>query len=280
VDDHPRVTAAATRLRSVDGNGANGTRDQPVEAAPAPRRWMTRPIQIIVTCAVDAALIGAVLVLARGPRYAAETLVEVRPDAPVLDGATNTSTDDADRFLQTEILAIQSDFGIAGQDRDGSLTVTQVGTTDVLSIETSAGDAATAVRLAGEVTDRYVAERRAHQAERVDQVSQEVTGQLTDVSAQLDQLAAAPPEDASASARRSALSAEYQRLVSTQHQLDLIDLQSAPVTVISAAADSGASRTDHPLKTAALAGVLGIVVAVAGIVLWRRRTADRDGTAG
>jgi uncharacterized protein involved in exopolysaccharide biosynthesis len=231
----------------------------------------------VATCAIDGALIAALLTVAGGSRYRAETLLEVRADPPVLqDDGSTLSPDEADRYLQTEILAIQSSFDRGGLDDDGTLVVQQVGVTDVLALQIEADDGSTAVRLAGEVTDRYIADRAARSSQRTDELTAEVQAQLADVSAQIDLLAAAPPEDQSANARRNALSAEYQRLVSTQHELDLARLDAAPVSVISPADDSGAVRTDRPIRSAAFGGVIGVLLSLGGILLWQRRPGARD----
>jgi hypothetical protein len=279
----PRVTGPGTRPGGYANgrhasNGANRAvvAEVAAPARPRTRRSLARPLQIIVTCAIDGALIAALLTVAGGSHYQAETLLEVRPDPPVLQETETQSPDEADRYLQTEILAIQSSFDVGGLGRDGSLTVQQVGVTDVLAMQTTAGDASTAVRLAGEATDRYIADRAARSAQRIAEVTAEVQAQLTDVTAQIDQLATAAPEDQSANARRNALSAEYQRLVSTQHDLDLAKLEAAPITVISAAADTGAVRTDRPWRSAAFGFVIGVVLALAGILLWQRRPGARS----
>jgi hypothetical protein len=264
---------------AVSTNGSNGSaaRVAPPAAGPRSPRSLTRTLAIVLTCAIDGALIAALLTVAGGSHYRAETLLEVRADPPVLqDDGPSRSPDEADRYLQTEILAIQSSFERGGLGREGSLAVQQVGVTDVLALQISAEDAATAVRLAGEVTDRYVADRTARSTQRIEEVTAEVQAQLADVSTQIDLLAAAPPEDQSANARRNALSAEYQRLVGTQHELDLARLEAAPISVISAADDTGAARTDRPWRSAAFGAVIGVVLSLAGILLWQRRPGARE----
>jgi hypothetical protein len=272
VDALPRLTPATVRARE---NGLHRLAVEPEAPPPPPSRPLVRQLVILLVCAVDGALLAALLVVAGGPKYQAEALLEVRADPAVLDQGGVPSTDEADRFLQTEILAIQSNFQQAGLSRDGSLGVDQVGTTDVVSVKTSAGDAATAVRLAGDTTDRYVADRTARSNARIDELTTQVGDQLSQVSDQIDQLATAPPEDQASASRRQALAAEYQRLVSTQNELQLARSQPAPVSVIQAAADGGASRTDRPARSAAFGGVIGIVLGLAGILVWQRRPGAR-----
>jgi uncharacterized protein involved in exopolysaccharide biosynthesis len=274
----PRLTSTV----HARGNGSNGVHRLTVEPEAPPRppsRPLVRQLVILLVCAIDGALLAALLVVAGGPKYQTEALLEVRSDPAVLDQGGVPSTDEADRFLQTEILAIQSNFQQAGLGRDGSLTVEQVGTTDVVSVKASAGDAATAVRLTGEVTDRYVADRTARSNARIDELTTEVDQQLTQVSAQIDQLASAPPDDQAAASRREALGAEYQRLVGTQNDLQLAKSQPAPVTVIRSAADAGAARTDRPARSGAIGGVLGVVLGLAGILVWQRRPGARPSGA-
>ncbi len=144
-----------------------------------------------------------------------------------------------------------------------------------MAVKTSAGDAATAVRLAGDTTDRYVADRTARSDARIDELTTQVGQQLAQVSGQIDQLATAAPDDQASASRRAALGAEYQRLVSTQNELQLARSQPAPVTVIRAAAS--AERTDRPARSAAFGAVVGIVLGLAGILLWQRRSGVRPG---
>ncbi|MGY1914629.1 hypothetical protein [Blastococcus sp. SYSU DS0973] len=188
--------------------------------------------------------------------YRAEALVDLSSALSATNGGSVASTDQADRFVQTELLYLNSatfrasvaaDAGVAGSEF--SLTAAQVGSTDVVQIAATTDNEDRAEQLTDDAVSAYTAYRRG------------VLNQ--DINGLEDQLAAA--EEAltdSLAAGTIDVATLQDRVTSLQRDIDRTGATAAADgaggTVVESATDSGAQPTTSPVLGAGAGIAIGV----------------------
>jgi uncharacterized protein involved in exopolysaccharide biosynthesis len=231
----------------------------------------------VVIGAVVFALLAWLFTFVGGTDYRATARLSVHADPPLSEDPGTSSPDQADRFVQEEVLAIngggfrrQIAERTQGPD-DVPIEADQVAATDVVELSATADGPRAAAALANLAVDEY-AERRAEAASiRLKAASAEIAAQMAETTRALGALAETGSQDATTEARRIALEAELGRLVAMDNELRLRTVQGAPaVEVIDPAHANDAIRLSRPLWTAFLGALLGAVIGLlAGLVLQR-----------
>jgi hypothetical protein len=264
-----------------DATSARAPRPVGAPAAPVPPRPTTRSRSPLPRRLIGLGLIGGALVGAVVGAGVTTALADERADA-LLDLSTALavesnglpSTDQADRFVQSELLYLNSatfaqQAGAAAGADQSSITASQVGNTDVVRISAQAGNAGVAVRVADAGIRVYDQHRRSV-----------LTGGLSSLEKQLTAAQAAladtSPDDA---ATKASLQTQISAL---QAQVDQVrttgDSTAAGGTVVESASAAGAypttSRTLGAIGGLAVGALLGLGLAVGPRLLSRRiRTA-------
>lgn len=262
-------------MTSVDHTGralhtGDGVTDGPASAGRLPGRIVAVGL---VFGLVLGALLGALVGAGRASTYQATTIVSVLPDdaltAAQLSGGGGTSQNTSD-FIQGELVVLTSD-GIRSAVRQRlrlptlpTVSASQSGTTDIVDIIATADTQAEAVRIADATRSLYAARRSAQLAQDVSNAENQVRAQIATVRQQIANTPTALTDT------NNALAQEYARLLAVSSQLALDSAQSArAVTTIQPAtpAAGGLSKA----ATYALAGaVIGLLLAAAGLVAFRR----------
>jgi Mrp family chromosome partitioning ATPase len=258
-----------TAVRSVPP-GADAVQ----EVAPAHRQAVPRLRRLAVVVA-GTALVGAaagVGMAAASTAYSASVLVDLSSALSAASDGGVASPDQADRFVQSELLYLnsatfaQTVAGAAGVTRsEFSLTAAQVGSTDVVRIATLAAGGATAEELADGAVTAYAGYRKGL-------LTQDVSGLQRQLVAAQEALTAA---QASGTTDLTTLQA---RVESLQSRIDTTTATAAADgsggTVVESAANAGAQRTTSAVLGAgaglAVGALLGLLAAVAPRALSRR----------
>jgi hypothetical protein len=240
--------------------------------APPGGQHQARPARLplavpVVAGAVLFALQAWFLTIIGGSAWQATTLLGVHADPPLAADAGSLSPDQADRFLQSEVLVIAGDefrrdvAGRVEEDDAESIDATQVGTTDVIAITATADNAEAAAATANAAAGVYVQRRQDGTELRLTDARTEIAAQLSETSQALQDLAASGGDDAVASARRTALEGEVARLVGLDNELRLAATEAGqPATIIDPATADEAVRTASPVRNAFLGALVGALV--------------------
>lgn len=218
-----------------------------------------------------AGLLGAgagLVVAASAPeRHTVSTQLLVRPDATLTGDSPTLSTDAADRFLQSEVVAVESlAEELLGEDSDTEVTVRQVGLTDILAIQATADTPEQAVETANEVTTTYIDTRQAGIAARAEATADTVRDQIAQVTGSLDQQNALGP----GAPEVQALSNEYARLISLLNRIQLAVDGDEATRVVRSAEVRDAEATSLGPSVVLLFALVGAGAAAAALVAQQR----------
>jgi Mrp family chromosome partitioning ATPase len=259
---------------AADGPGRD------VKLPTAHRRAVPR-LRLLVLTVTGTALLGGLTgaaVAVATTAYRAEALVDLSSALSAANGGSVASTDQADRFVQSELLYLNSATFRESVARDAgitrssfALTAAQVGSTDVVQIAAVTDDDVLAERL----TDRAVT---AYTGYRQDLLTRDARGLETQLRVAQEQLAEARAAGA------TDLAALRDRVESLQNGIDRIQAvagsDGAGGTVVERATDSGRQPTTSPVLGAgagvALGVLLGLLVVAASRLLSRRVSTPDD----
>jgi uncharacterized protein involved in exopolysaccharide biosynthesis len=241
------------------------------------------PAVPVVIGAVVFAILGWFLTVIGESGSQATTRLSVHPDPPLSADAGMPSPDQADRFLQSEVLIIagdefRRDVASRAGDDDPAIDAAQVGTTDVIAITATAANAEAAANLANAAADVYVQRREDGASTRLEEARTEIADQLSETSQALQGLAASAPEDPVAQARRVALEDELARLTGLDNELRLAAVEGgSAVTIIDPATAEEAVSTASPVRNALLGALVGTLVGLVGALILQRHGVVRGG---
>ena len=224
----------------------------------------------LVGTVAGTALVGAVLgaaVAGTLTAYRADALVDLSSALSATNGGSVASTDQADRFVQSELLYLNSTTfrasvaSAAGVDGSSFvLTAAQVGSTDVVQLAAVAADGGPAEELADGAVSAYASYRR-------DLLTQDVAGLQTQLDAAQEALTNAQAADT------SDLTTLQRRVEDLQSDIDTTQAtasaEGAGGTVIETATDSGAQRTTSSVLGAGAGLALGALLGLLGVVVPR-----------
>lgn len=243
------------------------------------RRWQRlglrrSDILVLVVPALVGALLGWLGAAGPAPSYRATALINAAP------GVTNVQSldvppDIADRTVQTELVIVNTlatpmaaaMAQASGNPNPPPVIATQVAGTSVISFAVGDPDPADAAAMANAAAAVYVEDWR----RRTGQEAQNQLEALDATLAAIRERIAAVPEGPTQQSELDALNAQYQNLSVTRAETALAVNDVADVDrVVQEATGQGAVRTSSPLRSAALGGLLGLLVGVA-LLLWRRQ---------
>lgn len=239
---------------------------------------MAWAVAVVLLATLAGAVLGAASVLVPGPTYRATALVNAGPGATI-SASLDVPPDRANRFVQTELVAFDSDGGVVQGVKDlldttdiPPITADQVGDTDIIAISADDRDPAVAARTAQAAADVYIEGWRERASADVEQSLEVVDTRLDEVITTLDGL---PPEGGSPAegAQRDALRSEYVDLLREQADLTLRQ-QSVKTSerVVTAATADAAVRTASSTRAAMMGAALGLFVGVALVFVRYRRS--------
>ena len=251
------------------------------EKLPTAHRRSVPRLRLLVLTVTATALLGGLVgaaVAVATTAYRAEALVDLSSALSAANGGAVASTDQADRFVQSELLYLNSatfresvarDAGIARSSF--ALTAAQVGSTDVVQIAAVADDDVLAERLTDRAVTAYTGYRR-------DLLTEDVQGLETQLEVAEEELA-----DARA-AGATDLASLQDRVETLQNSIDRIQATAgsdgAGGTVVERATNSGGQPTTSPVLGAgagvALGVLLGLLFVAASRLLSRRVSTPDD----
>lgn len=278
--DDERATGGdpPTEATSSTGGGAAPSSlatNEPVSRGLWQRLRLRRSdILLLIVPVLVGALLGWLGAAGPAPSYRATALINAAP------GVTNVQSldvppDIADRTVQTELVIVNTlatPMAAAMTQASGNpspppVTASQVAGTSVISFAVSDPDPAEASAMANAAASVYVEDWR----RRTGQEAQNQLAALDATLAAIRERIAAVPEGPTQQSELDALNAQYQNLSVTRAETALAVNDVADVDrVVQAATEQGAVRTSSPLRSAALGGLLGLLVGVA-LLLWRRQ---------
>ena len=223
------------------------------------RRW---PIVALVT----ALAVGAALALAFTSTriYAASAdvlLTDTQQEAVFADG--QLSTGDPRRRVDTQITVLQSrpierkvDRALgADSTQVSSVDVAGIGETDVIRVTVESPDPEVAKEAADLYAATYVAVRRDQQVESLLAAGEQVQKKLTEIQSQIDAQGGGP--------ERAALAAQYELFKQKLDQVQVdAALKSGGAQVVAKAEVPTTPVKPTPVRDAALAGVLGLLLGI------------------
>lgn len=228
------------------------------------RKW-------IVAAAVFAALAGALAMsFMQDPIYSAESqmLVEPRSGDEVFQQDPTLNVQNLERAIQTEIRVlegqevrrrVQEDLGLG--DLPPEVDGTPVGSTDVVSVRVRSGDPRTAQVLGDAYVDAYVSTRREQAVDSLNAAGEELQTTVDQLQEQIDDA-----EDGSEQ-RQSLINQQ----ATFRERLDQLRIDTALTTGGASVVQSADLPTDpvepRPLRTAALAGVVGLLLGLGAAFL-------------
>lgn len=271
-----RVKPQNTRSRA-NGSGVlqqkYGATARAESALPPAQGRQVLAIVIVVSVALAFAGLSMVLSALQATQYLVSATVLTQPDPSLIGTTTAPLPDASDRFVQSQIVAMQSlaQNGVPGQQRTAraDITVTQVGLTDILQITASASVPADAVTSANLLLDSYVRARQQNLAQHAKAAADEVNRQLRNVTRGL-QASESSLSAADANAQNAGRTAEYSRLLSLRNQIRLTAASAESINVVSRAEARDVTTASNKVRNALLAGLLGALAAT-GILIGRRR---------
>ena len=251
------------------------------------------PIRVVVGALVVGALIGGVLGAFAGSRAKvasrAVTVLSVLPNTAVTNDANAGGGQDATSFIQTELVKlngqplrtlVQKQLRLASPP---DISSTQLGQTYVVNVTAAAATDAEALAAAGATADAYAKQRR-------EQINADVGAALATVGEQIkasnDVIAKAPKPvvtggsgTGTVNGRSLAYQGELQRLIALQNTLQVSQAGlDRVVTVLQPPVLSSGSSLSPRTRDAAAGGLLGVLLALA-LLLLRQRFSDRILTA-
>jgi tyrosine-protein kinase len=228
------------------------------------RKW-------IVVVAVAAAVGGAlVMSLLQDPIYEAEAqmLVEPRSGTAVFEEDPQLSVQNLERAIQTEIQVLEGqrvrervrdELGLSELPPEADASA--VGSTDVVSVTVRSEDPRTAQILADAYVRAYAATRREQAVDNLSLAETELRNTVDDLQAQID--AADPDSD-----QRDVLVAQQAAFKERLDQLQIDAAVTTGGTSVVKEADLPADPVEpRPLRTALLAGVVGLLVGLGAAFL-------------
>jgi Mrp family chromosome partitioning ATPase len=237
-----------------------------------------RAVAFTVLASILFGLVGALLSLRDYPTYSATLQMRTFPD-PTVGGAEPMADVSVEEFLAGELLLLNDDTEAAATATtdDDSVTVTQIGSTNVLQVVALADTRRGAVAGAQAVAERYAAARERGLEQRVTTVGVEVQAQL---AATTERIRGLTGDDVTVGVDRDALTAEYTRLLGIQNSLRIATASSQRlVQVLRDASVPAARQVVDPVRSGAAFGVLGAVLglgAALALSRWRRWVTGLD----
>ncbi len=226
------------------------------------RKW------VVIVSVLLAVLVATLLTAVQTPIYVSSSAVLVQPRGQ--DGLYNTQDTywDLDRAIQTEIQVIEGEAvqlrvqeNLALDEPPSSVSGSQVGTSDVLSLSVRDANAANAQTLANAYAEAYIEIRREQSVGELLSAVNEVQVAIDDLQAELDALA----ED---DARRPSLVAQLASFSTTLDQLRVdAALRTGGAAVIQTAALPISPVEPTPARTAVLAAVVGLMIGLGAAFL-------------
>lgn len=236
-------------------------------------------------------LLGAVLLgtlnvlqaLRDYPTYEATLQMRIEPDPAVGAEVARSEVDQA-TFLASELVVLngpeirESLRDELPRDVDVSVRTEQIGSTAVVVVSATAPNVEDAQVGADAIAARYAGRRKEDLLRRIDSVGAEVDRQLLATSAQIDELA--EQTGVTSDIQRSALAAEYSRLIELQRNLQLAaDASRRLVSVVKPSDIGGVAQLVSPVRDGAVGAVTGAVLglgAALALSRWRRRVTGLD----
>lgn len=247
------------------------------------RAAVLRAALLTLLGAVLLGTLNLLLALRDYPTYEATLQMRIEPDPAVGAEVARAEIDQA-TFLASELVVLNGpEIRDSLQDQlprevDVSVRTEQIGSTAVVVVSATAPTVADARAGADAIAARYAGRRKEDLLRRIDSVGDEVERQLLATSAQIDELAG--QTGVTSDIQRSALAAEYSRLIELQRNLQLAaDASRRLVTVVKPSDIGGVSQLVSPVRDAAVGAVTGAVLglgAALALARWRRRVTGLD----
>jgi hypothetical protein len=235
---------------------------------------------------LGALLVGTVSVLAAlqdYPTYQATLQMRIEPD-PVVGAEVARSEVDQETFLASELVVLNGPEirnSLSGQlpdEVDVAVRTDQIGSTSVVVVSATAPTEAQAREGADAIAARYAGRRKQDLLRRIASVQAEVDRQLAATSGAID--AIAEQTGVTSDIQRSALAAEYSRLIELQRNLQLAaDASRRLVTVVKPTEIGGVEQLISPARNGVLGALAGAGLglgAALGLSRWRRRVTGLD----
>ena len=247
------------------------------------RKW-------IVAAAVLTALGGALAMSFRqDPIYAAsaQMLVEPRSGEAVFQQDPTLGVQNLERAIQTEIRVlegqtvrerVQTNLGL--DDLPPAVSASPVGSTDVVQVTVRSGDPQAAQRLADAYVEAYIDTRREQAVDELERAGAELRTTVDEFQEQIDAMPADSPQRDTMIAQQSTFSQKLDQL-----QIDAA-LTTGGASVVQSAGFPADPVEPTPMRTAMLAGVLGLLIGLGAAFLVDylddslRRTEDIEAMTG
>lgn len=222
------------------------------------RRWW-----IVVGAVAIATTIALGLSAAQTPIYEAEAqmLVQTRSTDSLFETGLDLRGSDATRAVETEIRVLEGERVQARLVDDlnlesdpPSVDASVLGSTDVVSVRVRSTDPVTAQNLANAYVQAYIEERREQSVQDLIAASVEVQNKITELQGQLDSLPESDPQQVSLLNQQSTF-----RQTLNQLQVDTA-LKTGGASVVKSADLPTDPVEPTPLRTAVLAGVVGLLI--------------------
>jgi polysaccharide biosynthesis transport protein len=245
------------------------------------RKW------VVILTVLLVVLVAMALTVLQTPIYESSSAVLVQPRGQ--DGLY-TSQDtywDRDRAIQTEIQVIEGEAvqqrvqgNLALDDLPSSVSASQVGTTDVISLSVRDANAANAQTLANAYAEAYIEIRREQSVGELLSAVNEVQSAINGLEAELETMA---DDDG----RRPSLVAQLASFNTTLDQLRVdAALRTGGASVIQTAFLPESPIEPTPVRTAMLAAIVGLLIGLGAAFLIDhlddkiRREEDLEAVAG
>ncbi|MDQ4131961.1 MAG: polysaccharide biosynthesis tyrosine autokinase [Actinomycetota bacterium] len=252
--------------------------DQPEPGLRDYLRVLSRRKKIIAMCTVGAIGLALAWSLLQTPMYAGRTevLLQPRSTESLFDPETGARNDPV-RVQQTEMRIVRSQpIRAAVRDKLGnvpSVSVTPLGQTDLIEIAATNKDPERAAEIANTYATAYIDFRRKQAVDDVLAAADQIRARLADLQKQvedLDQQVVAAPNAAKEGVRAS-IQPEKESLLGQQalfrQKLDQLQvdaaLKSGGAQLVTRAAPESSPVSPKPLRNAAVAGVLGLMLGLA-----------------
>lgn len=234
--------------------------------------------RILAIVAIVGLLLGIVMAVLPGTRYAAAALADGGPGGSV-DAALNVSPDVANRYVQTELVYIE----ILAPDFDEAMRAAglpstpvranQVGATNVISLVAQGDSQEQSAKQANIALDVYIADWKQRTSEDLERLLNNTQGRIDEVSSKVRALGDSPEDDAQRRGLLSELTRLSQDVSDLQFRIGGVEVANR---VVEQASPSNALRTTSIVQLGLLGLIAGIAVGLAIIVLGRvRRVSQR-----
>jgi hypothetical protein len=247
------------------------------------RTAVIRAVALSLLGALLFGVVGYVRSLETFPTYQATLQMRIEPDPVVGAEATRSEVDPA-TFLASELVVLNGPELRASLEEllptevNVLVRTEQVGSTAVVVVSATGPTEADARAGADAVAARYAGRRKQDLLRRIASVRAEVDRQLRVTSERVEELAEL--SGVTSEVQRSALTAEYSRLIEVQNNLQLAaDASARLVTVVKPTDVGGVNQIVEPRRDAAVWSVFGAIAGLAlalGITRWRRRVSGLD----